>query len=826
MNLRKILISFAIFSSMINLNLIAQIQRPMNSAEIIESIKKLNVAGSVLYIAAHPDDENTSVLAYFSKARKLRTGYLALTRGDGGQNLIGSEKGDEIGIIRTKELLAARRIDGAEQFFTRAIDFGYSKSPEESFKFWGRENILSDVVWVIRNFKPDIIITRFPSDGSGGHGHHTASAILTEEAFKAAADSAKFKDQLKYVEPWQAKRLFWNKWRPSDEEQKGLIKINVGDYNSILGKSYTEIAAESRSMHKSQGFGASERRGNIFEYFELNAGNKPNSDLFDNIDITWNRIENSQKIQHQINKIISSFNPEKPSQSVKDLIELNNELNSIKNNYWVEQKKKALLSIIQSCTGLWFEAISDDYSASPGDKINFTTTLINRSDINFTLENISLSDQLADSTINIKLENNNPVEIKTNFILPRDFPISQPYWLKENNNGKIFNVDDQELIGLPENPPAIIVWATLKEGNDILKIQTPLDYKWTDRVKGEEYRPFEIRPPVVTSIQNKLEIFSEDAPKEIKVRLKSNTNKVTGVLKLNGNSDWKVSPSEIPFSFDKKNSEQTFTFSITPPNFKNVANLTAYILIDGKKYNKDMVEIYYDHIGYNTYFPDSKIKLVKLDIKKFAGTIGYIMGAGDDVPEALENLGYKVAMLSDEKLDSENLNNYDAIITGVRAYNTRDRLKFDQLKLLEYVKNGGTLLVQYNVSSGLLTENIGPYPFSITRERVTDEDADIKFLNPENKLLNFPNKITNEDFDNWVQERGLYFADNWDKNYTPIFASHDNGENDLKGSLLFTKYGKGNFIYTGISFFRQLPSGVPGAFRLFVNLISAGKSNE
>lgn len=826
MNLRKILISFAIFSSIIKLNLNAQIQRPMNSAEIIESIEKLNVAGSVLYIAAHPDDENTSVLAYFSKGKKLRTGYLALTRGDGGQNLIGSEKGDEIGIIRTKELLAARSIDGAEQFFTRAIDFGYSKSPEETFKFWGKENILSDVVWVIRNFKPDIIITRFPTDGSGGHGHHTASAILTEEAFKAAADPTKFENQLKYVETWQAKRLFWNKWRPSEEAQKGLTKINVGDYNSILGKSYTEIAGESRSMHKSQGFGASERRGNIFEYFEFKAGEKPNSDLFDNIDLTWNRIENSQKIQQQINKIISSFNPEKPSQSVKDLIELNNELNSIKNNYWVEQKKKVLLSIIQSCAGFWLEAISDDYSASPGDKINFTTTLINRSNINFTIENISLSDKLADSTINLKLENNNPFEIKTNFILPKDFPISQPYWLKENNNGKIFNVDNQKLIGLPENPAAIKVWATLKVGNDILKFQTPLEYKWTDRVKGEEYRPFEIRPPVVTSIQNKLEIFSEDEPKEIKVRLKSNTNKVSGMLKLNGNSDWQISPNEIPFSFDKKNSEQTYTFSITPPKFKNVANLSANILIDGKNYNKDMVEIYYDHIGYNTYFPDSKIKLVKLDIKKFDGTIGYIMGAGDDVPEALENLGYKVVMLSDENLDNENLNNFDAIITGVRAYNTRDRLKFDQPKLLEYVKNGGTLLVQYNVSSGLQTENIGPYPFSITRERVTDENTEMKFLDPENKLLNFPNKITNEDFDNWVQERGLYFADNWDKNYTPIFTSHDNGESDLKGSLLYTKYGKGNFIYTGISFFRQLPAGVPGAFRLFVNLISAGKSNE
>ncbi len=823
MDYKKLLISFLAIIIFLKLDLSAQIQRPINSAELISAVEKLNVVGSVLYIAAHPDDENTSVLAYLSKGRKFRTGYIALTRGDGGQNLIGSEKGAEIGIIRTKELLAARKIDGAEQYFTRAIDFGYSKSPEETFNFWGKENILSDVVWVIRNFKPDVIITRFPSDGRGGHGHHTASAILAKEAFYDAADSNKFKEQLKYVDPWQAKRLFWNAWRPSEQQKKSLIKIDVGNYNPVLGKSYTEIAADSRSMHKSQGFGASERRGNMYEYFELTAGDKPNKDLFDDIDITWNRVKNSKNIQVQINKIISSFNPKNPSESVENLINLNNLFNSVKDNYWVKEKKKELIPIIQSCTGFWLEAIADDYSSSPGDKVSFTTTLINRSNLNLTLDKISISDQLVDSTLNLKLENNNPIEVTANFVLPKNFPISQPYWLKESNNGKIFNVDNQEIIGNAENPPSVDVWATVKIGDNTLRFQTPLIYKWTDRVKGEQYRSFEIRPPVVTSIQNKLAIFTNDNSKVVKVRLKSNTNEVSGILKLNGNSNWQVSPEEISFSFDKKYAEKSFTFTITPPKIKNVANLSACILIDGKTYNKDMVEIYYDHIGYNTYFPDSKIKLVKLDINKFDGTIGYIMGAGDDVPEALENLGYKVIMLSDENLENENLNNFDAIITGIRAYNTRERLKYDQPKLINYVKNGGTLIVQYNVSYGLQTKNIGPYPFSLNHGRVTDENAEMKFLDPTSKLLNFPNRITNEDFENWVQERGLYFSDNWDNHYTTVFASHDEGENDLKGSLLYTKYGKGVFIYTGISFFRQLPAGVPGAFRLFVNLISAGK---
>lgn len=826
MNLRKILISSTLFYTILYVNISAQIQRPMNSAEIINAIEKLNVVGSVLYIAAHPDDENTSVLAYLSKGRKLRTGYLAMTRGDGGQNLIGSEKGAEIGIVRTKELLAARKFDGAEQYFTRAIDFGYSKSPEETFKFWGKENILSDVVWVIRNFKPDVIITRFPGDGRGGHGHHTASAILAKEAFYAAADSNKFKEQLKYVEPWQTKSLFWNAWRPSEQQKKSLIKIDVGDYNPVLGKSYSEIAADARSMHKSQGFGASERRGNIYEYFELIAGNKPDTDLFDNIDVTWDRVDNSQKIQQQIDKIIALFNPTDPSESVKDLIELKNLFQSIKDNYWVKEKMKELIPIIQSCAGFWLEAIADDYSASPGDKVNFTTNLINRSNLNFILDKISISNQLGDFTLYSKLENNDPVRVAKNFTIPKDFPISQPYWLKKDNNGKIFNVDNQEIIGQAENPPSIQIYATLKIGDDTLKFHTPLLYKWTDRVKGEQYRSFEIRPPVVTTIQNKLAIFFDNKPKEIKVRLKSNTDKVSGILKLNGNTNWQVLPKEIHFSFDKKYAEKSFTFEIIPPSNKNVANLSADIQIDGKTYSKDMVEIYYSHIGYNTYFPESKIKLVKLDIKKFPGTIGYIMGAGDDVPEALENLGYKVIMLNDENLENDNLNNFDAIITGIRAYNTRERLKYDQPKLMNYVKNGGTLIVQYNVSYGLQIKNIGPYPFSLSHGRVTDENAEMKFLDPSNKLLNFPNKITKADFGNWVQERGLYFSDNWDNHYKTIFASHDTGESDLKGSLLYTNYGKGVYIYTGISFFRQLPAGVPGAFRLFVNLISAGKSDE
>ncbi len=826
MNLKPNQTFIFLYIVLFNSILFSQASQLMNSSEIILALEKLNTLSSVLYLAAHPDDENTGVLAYFSKGEKYRTGYLALTRGDGGQNLIGSETGEQIGIIRTQELLEARKIDGAEQFFTRAIDFGYSKSPEETFKFWGKESILSDVVWVIRNFKPDIIITRFPIDGSGGHGHHTASAILAEEAFYAAADSTKFIKQLKFVKPWQTKSLYWNKWRPNPEETIGLLNIDIGQYNPLFAESYSELAAKSRSMHKSQGFGATGRRGTNPEYFEFFAGDKPLKNLFENIDTTWNRVEGSLDIQRNINIIIKTFNPQKPSDSLPQLNNLFTNISGIKNNYWVDQKKKELLKIIQSCAGLWFEAIADDYSTSPGNSINISTTLVIRSNSDFTLKKLIFENNLADTSISLELQNNNPVSINSKIFIPLDYQISQPYWLMENNNGSIFEVNDQKLIGLSENPASVSVTAKIKSGNSELEFNFPLLYRWNDRVKGELYRTFEIRPPVVASIDKNVLIFSNNNENEIKVKLKSNTENISGKFRLNGNLKWKVTPTETKFSFNEKYEEKNLTFKITPPNIVDEAYLVSEIIINDKKYNNDLIEISYDHIPTQTYFPESKIKVVKMDLNKFDDTVGYIMGAGDEIPKALQNLGYKVILLDDSKLENENLQNYNAIITGIRAYNTRDRLKYYQPKLMEYVKNGGTLIVQYNVSFGLQTENIGPYNFNIGRDRVSEEDAEIKILDPQNPFLNYPNKITKVDFDNWIQARGLYFAENWDEKYTPIFSSHDTNESEKKGSLIYTQYGKGIFIYTGLSFFRELPAGVPGAVRLFVNLISAGKKND
>jgi LmbE family N-acetylglucosaminyl deacetylase len=797
----------------------------LNAGKLQIALHKLKVLGSVLYVGAHPDDENTAALAYFSNGRKYRTAYLSFTRGGGGQNLIGPEKGVEIGIIRTQELLAARRIDGAEQYFTRAIDFGYSKTPEETLDIWGKEEILADVVWIIRRFHPDIIITRFPAGSSSGHGHHTASGWLIKEAFHAASDPKKFPEQLRYVQPWQAKRLYWNSWRPNEQEVKKLQRIDTGEYNPLLGKSYTEIAAESRSNHKSQGFGATGRRGTRYDYFRLIAGDTATDDLFDGIDTSWSRVPGGQTVESMLDKIEKSFDPQHPANSLPELLGVYGVLTKLGDSYWVKVKREELLRVIQASAGLWMEAIADDFAAAPGDTIRITTTIINRSDHPFRMQKISYPKIAADIVLDQPLKNNDPQTFENAVTIPKSLPISQPYWLESEPQQGRYTVTDQKVIGNADDFSSILVKVEISSGGELLEYSLPLLFRWTDRVDGELYRPFEIRPPVTIQIEDKVTIFPDEAPKEIKMILKSHSRNIVGELRLKGSDKWGIDPKVIPFSMANKYEEQLVTFEVAPPKASDEAVLVAEAEINGEKIGRSLVEISYPHIDRRFYFPKSQLKVVKLDIKRWGNKLGYIMGAGDEVPAGLKSLGYDVIELSDEMLERADLSQYDAIITGIRAYNTRERLKYTQGRLLRYVKEGGTLIVQYNVSRGMLIESIGPYPLTIGRDRVCMETAPVRFLNPEHPLLNFPNKITQKDFEGWVQERGLYFAAQWDDRYEPILASHDSDEPDKKGGLLYARYGKGSFIYTGYSWFRQLPEGIPGAFRLFSNLISAGEYN-
>ncbi len=798
----------------------AQTAPPADRISIEQEFKKLPVLGSVLYIAAHPDDENTRLLAYLAQEKHYRTGYLALTRGDGGQNLIGNEQGELLGLIRTQELLAARRIDGAEQFFTRAKDFGFSKGPEETLKIWDKEKVLSDVVWVIRRFRPDVIICRFPTTGEGGHGHHTSSAILAQEAFTAAADPKRFPEQLKFVQPWQAKRLLWNTFNfgGNDTTQPDQFKIDVGVYNTLLGKGYGEIAADSRSNHKSQGFGTAKQRGQSYEFFKTILGDAPRTDLMDGINTTWKRVQGGDEINIRINDLIKSFNEEIPSKSLPLLMNIYGSVQKLSDTYWKTQKIKELNLLIPACAGLWLESYAVNPTYAVGDSISIRNQVINRSGSTIRLVSTEAGDQK--NTFNTLLPANQMQNLDSKTIAKT---ITQPYWLDGLQTGGSYPVANQDLVGYPENPnPISVNWQFVINGQ-LFTLNRPLFYKYVSPVRGEVYQPLEITPPVTANLDQQVYIFNNNQPKQVTVKLKSFTNS-SGSISLKVPKGWKVTPANASFTDKKKGDEWSDIFSVTSGISKNETDtVQAITQVNGKEFSQGIHQITYEHIPNITYFPPSQAKLVNVDLKVSGKKIGYLPGAGDLVPEALQQIGYQVSMLTENEILTGNLSTFDAIIIGVRAFNINNRLSTEQPKLLDYVKNGGVLLIQYNNNNGLVTTQIGPYPFRVVNVRVTDENAPVTILDPANPILNYPNKITSQDFNGWIQERGIYFAADINPKYQTVLQMNDAGEQPNKGSLIVADYGKGRFVYTSLVFFRELPAGVPGAYRLFINLISKAK---
>ena len=795
---------------------VAQTQSQLSSSEIKLGLQKLAVVGNVLYIAAHPDDENTRLLAYLSKERKVRTAYLSITRGDGGQNLIGNEQAELLGLIRTQELLAARKVDGAEQFFTRANDFGYSKTSNETFKFWGKEQILADAVWVIRKFRPDVIINRFPEDNRAGHGHHAASAILAREAFVAAADPTRFPEQLKFVQVWQAKRILWNTYNfgGTNTTSEDQLKIDVGGYNPLLGKSYGEIAAESRSKHKSQGFGSASQRGQIFEYFSHLAGEPTKNNFFDGIDLSWNSVKGGQNIEELINNVNKNFLMDDPSKSVAALTGILTEIEKLNPSAIRTQKEKEVKNLIAACAGLWFESYAAESRYAVNDSIIVRSQAIVRSSVPVTLKSLSgiIKNSLMENGVVVNFDGSG----KSN-------EISEPYWLTENHAVGSYKFTDQQLAGNPENQYPVKTDFTFSIAGKDISFTKPVVFKYTDPVGGEIYKPLVIAPPLTATIAEKAYVFTGNSAKTIQVQLKSFRNKTTGTLKTLIPLGWRITPDQVNFTLEKKGDEQTIEFTLSSSGNVKSGKLSITIDVSGQTYNRGLKEFSYEHIPVQTLFPVAEARLEKIDLKTDGKKVGYLAGAGDLIPESLKQIGYEVNMLSENQLLNGNLAIYDVIIAGVRAYNVNDRLKFIQPRILEYVKNGGTYLVQYNVINPLPMTNIGPYPFKISRERITDEDAEVTLIDPKMQILNYPNKITKQDFDGWIQERGIYYLTDLDSNYRPVLKMNDPGEKPNNGSLIIADYGKGRFVYTSLAFFRQLPAGVPGAYRLFVNLMAKKK---
>ncbi|MDQ6701346.1 MAG: PIG-L family deacetylase [Acidobacteriota bacterium] len=835
--------SLAAFCAVISCIAPAHAQRNLSGTpEIKLALDKLNVLGSVLMIAAHPDDENTAILAYCARGRKVRTGYLSATRGEGGQNLIGSEQGDLLGVIRTQELLAARRIDGAEQFFTRAIDFGFTKTPEETLRKWGRDKILSDMVWVIREFQPDVILLRFSGTPRDGHGQHQSSAILGKEAFTAAADPARFPEQLKLTQIWQAKRLMWNVFSFNAEQEKaaaemgGRIEVDPGIFDPILGKSYAEIAGLSRSEHRSQGMGAAERRGPSRNFLVTVAGDKAAKDLFDGVDITWNRVPGGSGIAPILAKAAADFVPEHPERTIPLLAQARPAIADLAatKNAWGARKLAEIDEAIALCAGLWVEAQAERAAVSPGSAFTINVSAINRSpvpvnEVHAKIQGIGTEQSL---TLAKSLSYNTPVTQTANITVPADAAYSQPFWLRRPHVGDAYDIDDQQLIGRADRLPVSQAVFEISVGATRISLTRPVQYRYVDRVLGEMTRPLAVVPALAVNLPEPVVVFTHPGTRQIAVQLTANARQVSGEVHLTADPGWKVEPASKRFQIAQSGEQQELTFAIARdsvgPEKNGPAHFRVSASVGGKEIAAGMQVIAYPHIPPQAIFRPSDGLLRMAPLTVLSKRVGYVMGAGDEVPDSLKQMGCEVRLLSEEDLSRGDLSGYDAIVTGVRAYNVRADLRANQHRLLDYVRNGGRMIVQYNVaenprftgrtSSDL--EHVGPYPFKIGSDRVTVEEAPVAFPHPDSRLLQAPNHITPADFEGWIQERGLYFASEWDSHYETVLESHDPTEKALPGGMLFTRYGKGSYIFTAYAWFRQLPAGVPGAYRLFANLLS------
>ena len=818
---------------LISFNFFGQKPQKLSSNQIYEKIQKLNFLGTALYIAAHPDDENTRLIAYLANHVKARTGYLSLTRGDGGQNLIGPEIRELLGVIRTQELLAARNVDGGQQFFTRANDFGYSKHPDETLAIWNEEEVLSDVVWAIRNFKPDVIINRFNHENPGTtHGHHTASAMLSVAAFDLASDKNKFSEQLSYTQIWQPKRMFFNtsSWFYKDKaafkkDISSFTTFDTGVYYPLKGVSNNELASIASSQHLCQGFGRLTSRGEQVEYVKLLKGAplKDTSDIFSGINTTWNRLKNGGDIGGILYEIENNFDFINPSKHLPKLMNAYEKIQQLENNHWREIKEKEIKTIIEACAGLYLEASALYSSGIPNSSMLIDFEVLNRSDVNIELTAVkSVIDQRTISK-DVELMPN----IKINFqesIFLKTTNFSDPYWLRNQATMGMYAVAQQDLIGKPETPKLTKIEFHLIIDKTPIVITKNIIRRYAERDKGEIYEPFEILPKVTTKLTDKVLVFPKDEAQKVLVEVRAGASNVSGKVRLRLPQDWKVSPKETVFKINQKKDKQVVAFWVTPSKNQSEGKLEVIATSDGIDYKKELIEISYDHIPKQSVLINSEAKVVRLNIHKVGNYIGYIKGAGDAIPESLRQIGYKVLEINPSEINAENLHQYDAIVLGVRAYNVVKELQFKQKFLLDYVAKGGNMIVQYNTNRNV--DVAAPYTLNLSRDRVTDEVSEVRILAADHSLLNFPNKITTKDFRGWVQERGLYFPTTWSHEYTSILSMNDPGETAKNGSLLIAKFGKGNYLYTGLSFFRELPAGVSGAYKLFANMLSVGKENN
>lgn len=806
---------------------IAQQVRPATSAQIYNEIARLKNLTTVLYLAAHPDDENTRLLAWLANDQHLPTAYLSLTRGDGGQNILGSEQGPALGLIRTHELMEARRLDGAEQYFARAVDFGFSKNPEETFKHWNDYILTGDVAWIYRKLRPDVVICRFPPTSEAGHGQHSASAILAAKAFKVSGNKLQYTEQFQHgVQPWQPRRILWNTFRfgSFNTTAENQFKIWVGNYSPTIGMGYGELAGISRSIHRSQGAGTPSVAGQQREYFRMVDGDSLSGSLFDGIDISWNRV-GRKDIGEKIDKVLQQFDYNHPDRSIAPLLAIRGEVTKIKDDFWRERKLQEIDEVLLHCSGFMAEIVTKEPQATAGTTLPFTFRVIARSsDAPVSLSRLSAPG--FDSSLALNLGGDTLITFEHTLTVPATQPVTEPYWLASpSTTPGLFGITSDTVLGQQETPNTLVVRATVRIGGQPVQVPLPLSYKKLDPLKGDVVEALRVVPAVSVTPQDNLIIIREDGSIRTAVRLHAYENVPALSLNIFGNNKNLLTIQGLQL---RSGSDTLIPVNLTAKQVgeagKNDFFLDAEAMAGGKRYNRSLRLIQYNHLPTLQYFTPAVAQVLHRTWKTTAQKIGYIEGAGDYAPTLLKLSGLSVDMLKESDMSSaEKLRGYDAILVGIRAINTEKRMSYWMPVLLDYVQNGGTLVMQYNTLQDMATTQLGPYPLTLSSKRVTEEDAAVKMLLPDHRLFSYPNKITADDFKGWVQERSLYVPTKWDSQYQALLEMNDTGEEPLQGALLYAPYGKGQFVYTSLSLFRQLPAGQKGGIRLLMNMLSVGK---
>lgn len=815
---------------------------PVLVSPILHDLRAFRELGSVLHIAAHPDDENTQLITYLARGRGYRTAYLSLTRGDGGQNESGPEFGEKLGLARTLELLAARQLDGGHQYFTRALDFGFSKDLKETLSIWDRQLVLADVVRVIRSFRPDVVITRFSPIPSTTHGHHTASSVLAMEAFKLAGDPNAFPEQLSPagggLSPWQPKRILHNntpfasRLNPNTQLDPTSLKLEVGGIDPVSGEAFGAIANRSRAMHITQGFGSlatAQVRTSRIETFALLDGEPAPTDILDGVDVSWSRYPGGSALGALIDSTIADFNPAEPAASVPALLALRQRLTALPTDPVVTAKRTQLDDILQTCLGLSIKTVIPQAEVTPGETLALAhRTTLRAKGVPVRWVAIRYPTLKTDVKVDAVLKVGETQVRDSTPTLPVQTTPSQPYWLRAEGTAGVSRVDDPELIGRPVNPPAFPVEFVFDiAGQTLIVSDEPLQ-NVANASAAQSRRRLEVIAPVSLAFADEVELLALGARKPAVIEITAARANTNGTLRLDLPVGWQATPATQSFHLKKAGDKTQFSFTLTAPAKAETATIRAVADLNGVSYDNQRIAISYPHLPVMLLQPSAHLKVVTLDLAIRGRKVGYLPGAGDSTSAALQQMGYDVTELTGADLSPEKLRGLDAVVIGVRASNERTDLAANVGGLFAYIEAGGTVISQYNRPNGLKTETLAPYKLSIAgdapRYRVTDENATVSFLAPNHPALTTPNTLGPADFTGWVQERGAYFPSAWDETqFTALLAMSDPGEAPLTSSVLVAPYGKGQFVYTSLAFFRQLPAGVPGAYRLFANLISMGK---